>query len=74
MASENVTLQSDGTTVARRRGLAGGLGIGNVLIGLGVLALVAVIVFIVTSVNRDHALRTQAVTSAASDLAAPPPR
>ncbi|WP_394761800.1 hypothetical protein [Phenylobacterium sp.] len=69
MPSERVTLQSDGTAAVKR----GGFGIGNVLIGLGLLALVAVIVFIVSSAHRDQALRTDAVTSAASDLAAQPP-
>ena len=69
MAGDPMTLQSDAAAVAKR----GGFGIGNVLIGLGLLALVAVIAFILTSAHRDQALRTDAVTSAASDLAAAPP-
>ena len=69
MADEPTTTQSDGATAVRR----GGFGIGNALIGLGVLALIAVIAFIVMSANHDQALRTAAVTSAASDLAAQPP-
>ena len=69
MPSERMTLHSDGTAAAKPRSF----GIGNVLIGLGLLALVAVIAFIVTSANRDRALRTDAVTSAASELAASPP-
>ena len=48
----------------------GRFGVGGVLIGLGVLALVAIVAFVVLSVRGDHALRTQAVTSAASSLAA----
>jgi hypothetical protein len=46
------------------------LGIGGVIIGLGLMALIAVVVFIVVSVHRDNALRTNAVSSAASNLAA----
>jgi hypothetical protein len=54
----------------------GGLSVGGVLIGLGVLALVAIVAFIVLSARSNRALRTGAVTSAASSLAAstPPPR
>ena len=69
MAGEPMTLEPDGEAVAKR----GGFGIGNVLIGLGLLALVAVIAFILTSARSGQALRTDAVTSAASDLAAGPP-
>ena len=50
----------------------GSFSVGGVLIGLGLLALVAVIVFIVMSRRSNHALRTQAVASAASSLAAEP--
>ena len=54
----------------------GGLNVGGVLIGLGVLALVAIVAFVLMSAQRNKALRTDAVTSAASSLAAskPPPR
>jgi len=69
MADDRTTLQTDGTTMAPR----GGFGLGNVLIGLGILALLAVLAFIVASANHDRALRTAAVTSAASSLAAEPP-
>jgi divalent metal cation (Fe/Co/Zn/Cd) transporter len=53
-----------------------GLGVGGALIGLGVLALVAIVAFILLSVHSRKALRTDAVNSAASSLAAstPPPR
>ena len=64
----NETTQSDGTAAMRR----GGFGIGNVFIALGVFALIAVIAFVVMSANHDRALRTAAVTSAASSLAAEP--
>ena len=69
MAIAPMTLQSDDAAAVKQVGI----GIGNALIGLGLLALVAVIVFIVTSAHRDQALRTDAVTSAASELAATPP-
>jgi hypothetical protein len=49
------------------------LGIGGVLIGLGLLALVAIVFFIVATAHQKTALRTDAVTSAASSLATPPP-
>jgi hypothetical protein len=57
---------ADDSVIPRNRGL----NVGGVLIGLGVLALVAVVVFVVLSARGDQALRTQAVTSAASSLAA----
>lgn len=69
MTNDSTPRPSDGATSLAR----GGVGIGNVLIGLGILSLVAVIIFIVMSANRDRALRTDAVTSAASDLAGPRP-
>jgi hypothetical protein len=68
MVSDNATPQSNGASAVKR----GGIGIGNALIVLGILALVAVIVFVVVSADRGRALRTDAVTSAASSLAAPP--
>ncbi len=52
----------------------GGFGVGNALIALGVLALVAILAFVLLSAHRDRALRTDAVTSAASSLAAQTPR
>jgi hypothetical protein len=53
----------------------GGLSVGGVLIGLGALALIAIVAFILLSAHSRKALRTDAVTSAASSLAAskPPP-
>jgi hypothetical protein len=48
----------------------GGFGIGGVIIAMGVMALIAVLAFVVVTVHRDNALRTNAVTSAASSLAA----
>ena len=49
-------------------------GVGNVLIALGVAALLAIVAFVFVSVHRDQALRTDAVTSAASSLAAQTPK
>lgn len=69
MTRERMTLNSDGGAVVKR---GGGFSIGSAMIGLGILGLVAVILFIIASANRDQALRTDAVTSAASDLAAAP--
>jgi hypothetical protein len=53
-----------------------GLSVGGVLIGLGVLALAAIVAFILLSAHSNKALRTDAVNSAASSLAAakPPPK
>ena len=48
-----------------------GLGGGGVLIGLGALALMALVAFVLLSAHGDKALRTDAVTGAASS---PPPR
>ena len=55
---------------------SGGLSIGGVLIGLGALALIAIVAFVLLSAHSNKALRTDAVTSAASSLAAStlPPR
>lgn len=63
---------ADDRVIARRSGL----NVGGVLIGLGVLALGAIVAFILLSAHTDKALRTDAVSSAASSLAAssPPPR
>jgi hypothetical protein len=50
-----------------------GLSIGGVLIGLGALALIAIVAFILMSAHSNKALRTDAVSSAASSLAAQAP-
>jgi hypothetical protein len=72
MATERVTervVDRDGgnTTYVDRGG--GGSGIGGVIIGIAVLALVAIIAFFVLNANRNDAIRTDAVTSAASNVA-----
>ena len=76
--SERMTTRSDGVTTERvvERDVGGappaarnGLGVGGVLIGIAVLALVAVIAVFLLNQNRNDAIRTNAVTSAASTVA-----
>jgi hypothetical protein len=83
MASERVTTRDDGTTSERvverdvdhggggpiyvDRG--GGIGVGAVIVGITVLALVAMVAIFLLNANRHDALRTNAVTSAASSVA-----
>lgn len=78
MATERVTERSDGLTTERtveRDGGGttyvdrGGSGMGGVIIGIAVLALVAIVAFFLLQSNRNDALRTDAVTSAASSVA-----
>lgn len=79
MATERVTETSDGVTrerVIERDGggttyvdRGGGSGIGGVIIGVALLALVAIIAFFLLQSNRNDAIRTDAVTSAASSVA-----
>lgn len=78
MAIERVTERSDGLTTERvvERDGGGttyvdrsGSGIGGVLIGLAVLAMVAIVAFFLLQSNRNDAIRTDAVTSAASSVA-----
>jgi len=76
MATERVTERPDGTTerVVEREGGGttyvdrGGSGVGGVIIGIAVLALVAIIAFFLLSQNRNDNLRTSAVTGAASSV------
>ena len=79
MAIERVTERSDGLTRERvvERDAGGttyvdtgrGSGLGGVIIGLAVLAMVAIIAFFLLQSNRNDAIRTDAVTSAASSVA-----
>ena len=78
MATERVTERSDGVTnervVERDAGGTtyvdkGGSGMGGVIIGIAVLALVAIVAFFLLQSNRNDAIRTDAVTSAASSVA-----
>ena len=78
MATERVTERSDGVTservVERDAGGTtyvekGGSGIAGVIIGMAVLALVAIVAFFLLQSNRNDTLRTEAVSSAASSVA-----
>jgi hypothetical protein len=79
MATERVTERSDGVTnervIERDAGGTttyvdkGGSGMGGVIIGIAVLALVAIVAFFLLQSNRNDAIRTDAVTSAASSVA-----
>ena len=77
MATERVTERSDGVTTERtvERGGGttyvdkGGSGLGGVIIGIAVLALVAIVAFFLLQQNHNDTLRTNAVTGAASSVA-----
>ena len=78
MATERVTERSDGMTnqrVVERDGGGttyvdrGGSGFAGVIIGIAVLALVAMIAFFLLNQSRNDNLRTTAVTGAASSVA-----
>lgn len=79
MATERVTERSDGLTTERviERDAGGGTtyidkggsGMGGFLIGIAVLAMVAIVAFFLLQMNRNEAIETQAVTSAASSVA-----
>lgn len=71
MATERVTERvvdrDGGNTTYVDRG--GGSGMGSVIIGIALLALVAIVAFFLLNANRNDAIRTDAVTSAASTVA-----
>lgn len=79
MATERVTERDDGLTrervVERDAGGSttyvdrGGSGMGSVIIGIAVLALVAIVAFFLLQSSRNEAIRTDAVSSAASSVA-----
>lgn len=78
MAIERVTERNDGVVqerVVERDGGGttyvdrGGSGLGGVLVGLAVLAMVAIVAFFLLQANRNDAIQTEAVTSAASSVA-----
>ena len=72
MATERVTervVDHEGGSTTYVDNGGGGRGVGGVIIGLAVLALVAIIAFFRLNANRNDALRTNAVTSAASSVA-----
>jgi len=63
-----VTERSDGST-DRVYVDRGGSGVGGVIIGIAVLALVAIIAFFLLNQSRNDTVRTNAVTNAASSVA-----
>lgn len=78
MAIERVTERNDGLVherVVERDGGGttyvdrGGSGIGSVIIGIAILAMVAIVAVFLLQANRKDAVQTQAVTSAASSVA-----
>ena len=80
MATERMTTRDDGITserVVERDGGGttyvdrggGGSGVAGIIIGLALLALVVMGAIYMLSANRNDALRTDAVTSAASSVA-----
>jgi hypothetical protein len=69
MARQDATPQGEGASAVARPAF----GVGGMLIGLGLVALIAILAFILLSAHRNEALRTDAVTSAASALASAPP-
>jgi hypothetical protein len=77
MATERVTERHDGNTreriVERDDGGTtyvdrGGSGVGGVIIGIAVLALVAIVAFFLMNQNRNDNLRTSAATGAATSI------
>jgi len=78
MATERATERSDGLTNERvvERDAGGttyverrGSGMGGVIIGIAVLALVAIVAFFLLQSSRNDAMRTDAVAGAASSVA-----
>ena len=47
----------------------GGSGVGRIIIGVAILALVAIVAFFLLQSSRQDEMRTDAVTSAASSMA-----
>lgn len=72
MATERVTervVSGDGGGTTYIDTGKGGSGMGAVIIGIAVLALVAIVAFFLLNANNNDAIRTNAVTSAASSVA-----
>ncbi|WP_411286662.1 hypothetical protein [Phenylobacterium sp.] len=78
MDTERTTERTDGVTTERtvERGNVGGTtiverrgGMGGILIGIAVLALVAIVAFFLMNANKNDAMRTEAVSGAASSVA-----
>ena len=71
MATERTTDGGDGPVRERviERDVGGGPGVGGVILGVAVLALVAIIAFFLLNQSRNDNMRTDAVTGAASSVA-----
>ena len=72
MATERVTervVNRDGGGTTYIDTGKSGSGMGAVIIGIAVLALVAIVAFFLLNANRNDAIRTNAVSSAASSVA-----
>ncbi|MCE3288705.1 MAG: hypothetical protein K0R83_717 [Caulobacter sp.] len=66
VTTERETTRDGGSPVYVER--SGGGGMGAVLIGIGVLALIAIVAFFLVNQQNSDALRTQAVTDAAANV------
>ncbi len=64
-STERVIDHGGGTTVVEKSGS----GMGGVIIGIAVLALVAIVAFFLLQMNRNETVRTEAVSGAASSVA-----
>ena len=77
MATERVTERSDGLITSASSSATpaatyvdkGGSGIGGIIVGIAVLAMVAIVAFFLLQANRNDTIQTEAVTSAASSVA-----
>ena len=72
MATERVTervVDRDGGSTTYVDNGRGGGGVSGFIIGIAVLVLVAIVAFFLLNANRNDAMRTDAVTSAASSVA-----
>lgn len=68
MATERVTRDGDGGETTIIESSRGGMGVGGVIIGIAVLALVAIIAFFLLNQSQNDAIRTDAVSNAASSV------
>jgi len=68
VTTEREVTRDAATPVYVERSGGGGGGIGAVLIGIGILALVAIVAFFLVNQQNSEALRTEAVTDAAANV------
>jgi hypothetical protein len=72
MPTERTTIRDDDRpdrVVERQTFVDRGGGVGGVIVGIAVLALVAIVAFFLLNANRNDAIRTNATTSAAQSVA-----